>query len=141
MICDLIQTLIEYGIAKELITREDEIYIRNRFMQVLKVDAWNDAKPLNGLTIDELLGKLEDCAAENGIIEDSGAYRDIFGTELMGIITPAPHEVNARFRREYEKSPEAATEWYYRFSADTNYYRAGHIPRYPLEVRLRVRFP
>ena len=36
MMTDLIQTLIEYGIEKELITREDEIYIRNRLMQTLK---------------------------------------------------------------------------------------------------------
>ena len=47
----------------------------------------------------------------------------------MGILTPLPREVNARFRAEYAKSPEAATEWYYRFSADTNYYRAGVISR------------
>ena len=138
MICDLIQTLIEYGIERELIMREDEIYIRNRLMQALGVEAWSSPEPLKGLTIDELLGKLGDYACENGVIEDSGAYRDIFGTELMGILTPVPHEVNARFRAEYDKSPEAATDWYYRFSADTNYYRAGVISRdirwkYPCE--------
>ena len=129
MITDLIQTLIEYGIEKELIYREDEIYIRNRLMQALKVDAWGSAEKLDGLTIDELLGKLADYACEHGVIEDSGAYRDIFGTELMGILTPAPHEVNAKFAEEYRKSPECATDWYYRFSADTNYYRAGVISR------------
>ena len=129
MITDLIQTLIEYGIEKELIYREDEIYIRNRLMQALKVEAWGSAEKLDGLTIDELLGKLADYACEHGVIEDSGAYRDIFGTELMGILTPAPHEVNAKFAEEYRKSPECATDWYYRFSADTNYYRAGVISR------------
>lgn len=129
MISELIQTLIEYGIAKGLICREDEIYIRNRLMQALKVDAWEDCKALEGLTIDELLAKLEDYACENGVIENSGAWRDIFGTELMGILTPIPHEVNAKFAAEYAKSPEAATDWYYKFSADTNYYRAGVISR------------
>jgi len=129
MISALIRTLTEYGIDRELILREDEIYIRNRLMQALNVDAWEDCEPITGLTIDELLGKLEDYACENGVIEDSGAYRDIFGTELMGILTPMPHEVNARFAAEYAKSPEAATEWYYKFSADTNYYRAGVISR------------
>ena len=138
MICDLIQALTDYGIQKQLIFKEDEIYIRNRFMQTLRVDAWSEPAPVSGLTIDELLGKIEDYACENGIIEDSGAYRDIFGTELMGILTPVPHEVNAWFREEYAKSPEAATDWYYRFSADTNYYRAGVISRdirwkYPCE--------
>ena len=111
MITDLIQTLIEYGIEKGLIYREDEIYIRNRLMQALKVDAWGSAEKLDGLTIDELLGKLADYACEHGVIEDSGAYRDIFGTELMGILTPAPHEVNAKFAEKYRKSPECATDW------------------------------
>ncbi len=129
MISGLIQTLIEYGISKDLITREDEIYIRNRLMQTLKVDAWENEPALTGLTIDELLAKLEDYAAENSVIEDSGAYRDIFGTELMGILTPQPRDVNRRFREEYQKCPEAATGWYYKFSADTNYYRAGVISR------------
>ena len=138
MICDLIQTLTEYGIERELISREDEIYIRNRFMQLLKVEAWTEPEVRKGLTIDELLGQLEDYACENGIIENSGAYRDIFGTELMGILAPMPHEVNARFAEKYAESPEAATDWYYRFSADTNYYRAGVISRdirwkYPCE--------
>ncbi|MCR4780318.1 MAG: UDP-glucose--hexose-1-phosphate uridylyltransferase [Ruminiclostridium sp.] len=129
MICELIQTLVCYGLDKGLIGKDDEIYIRNRIMQTLNVGAWESCEPLVGLTTDELLEKLEDYAAENGVIEDSGAYRDILGTELMGILTPLPREVNARFREEYAKSPEAATDWYYRFSADTNYYRAGVISR------------
>ncbi|MBO6301858.1 MAG: UDP-glucose--hexose-1-phosphate uridylyltransferase [Ruminiclostridium sp.] len=129
MICDLIQTLIEYGMDRGLTYRDDEIYLRNRLMQTLKVDAWSEPAVIGGLTIDELLAKIEDYACENGVIEDSGAYRDIFGTELMGILTPPPHEVNRRFYMEYGKSPNAATNWYYKFSADTNYYRAGVISR------------
>ncbi len=129
MIYELIGGLIGYGLEKGLIEEDDTIYIRNRLMQALKVDAWEDREPVRGLTIDELLGRLEDYAAENGVIGNSGALRDIFGTELMGILTPFPREVNARFSAEYAKSPEAATEWYYRFSADTNYYRAGVISR------------
>ncbi len=129
MICNLIQTLIEYGKNKGLIENVDEIYIRNRLMEALKADAWQEPSPIGGLTIDELLAKIEDYACENGIIEDSGAYRDIFGTELMGILTPMPREVNARFWSEYKHHPYSATDWYYKFSADTNYYRAGVISR------------
>ena len=47
----------------------------------------------------------------------------------MGAITPMPREVIARFREEYAKSPQAATDWYYGFSCDTDYIRRYRIKK------------
>jgi UDPglucose--hexose-1-phosphate uridylyltransferase len=41
----------------------------------------------------------------------------------MGILTPRPHEVRSRFAALYAQSPRTATDWYYRFSQDTDYIR------------------
>ena len=58
---------------------------------------------------------------ENGRIEDGTTSRDLFDTELMGRLTPRPSQVIRAFRTRYEESPEAATDWYYQFSQDTDY--------------------
>ena len=47
----------------------------------------------------------------------------------MGILTPWPHEVRAKFAAMYAGSPLAATDWYYRFSQDTDYIRRYRIAR------------
>lgn len=129
MITRDVQSLIEYGIDKELITAEDEIYIRNRLMQLLQLDSWDSPESESGLSVDEMLDRIVDYACEKGIIPDSAAYRDIFDTEIMGVFTGAPHEVNAKFREKYAQSPEAATDWYFDFSKNTNYVRAGRIAK------------
>ena len=58
---------------------------------------------------------------ENGRIEDGTTSRDLFDTELMGRLTHQPSQVIRAFRTRYEESPEAATDWYYQFSQDTDY--------------------
>ena len=55
--------------------------------------------------------------------------RDLFDTKLMGVLTPAPHEVRAKFRSLYAVSPEQATDWFYAFSQNTNYIRRDRIAR------------
>lgn len=61
--------------------------------------------------------------------EDGVTARDLFDTALMGRLTPRPSQVLGSFREKYARSPEAATDWYYRLSQDTNYIRRGRIAR------------
>ena len=71
--------------------------------------------------LEDILKDLLDWAVENGRIEDGTISRDLFDTELMGRLTPRPSQVIRAFRTRYEESPEAATDWYYQFSQDTDY--------------------
>lgn len=130
MICSTISELIEYGIKNSLIEEIDSIYVRNSLMDALGVSVWEEQDcPKKNRSIDEIMGDLVDYACEKGIIRDSGASRDLFDTRLMGILTPRPSEVNKKFRRLMYENPAAATDWYYDFSAKTNYVRAGRIAR------------
>ena len=130
MIEQSIQELIQYGIEKELITSEDEIFLRNQLMDLLQLSAWETpALPEVLPTIDEILDKLVSYAAEKGIIIDSNAARDLFDTRIMGLLTERPHTVNRSFFAAYHRSPEEATDWYYQYSKDTNYVRAGRIAK------------
>ena len=130
MIEQSIQELIQYGIEKELITSEDEIFLRNQLMDLLQLSAWETpALPEVLPTIDEILDKLVSYAAEKDIITDSNAARDLFDTRIMGLLTERPHTVNCSFFAAYHRSPEEATDWYYQYSKDTNYVRAGRIAK------------
>ena len=130
MIYSAIQQLIDYSIQNGLMTKDDELVIRNQLMNALHVYDWQDEKaPATDASVDELLAPLVDYACQNGVIEDTTNNRDLFDTLLMGIVTPLPREIIRDFHAAYEKSPEAATEWYFDISQKTNYVRAGRIAK------------
>ena len=55
--------------------------------------------------------------------------RDLLDTELMGRLTPPPPRCLLPSGSAMPQSPEAATDWYYRFSQDTDYIRRYRIAR------------
>lgn len=82
-------------------------------------------------TLSQVLEALIEYAAENGILEENTyTYRDIFGTKLMGILTPRQSQIIAKFREIQEKrSIEAATDYFYHFSQLTNYIRMDSVKK------------
>ena len=103
MICNAIQKLMDYALAKSLITVDDVYVVRNQLMEALELDNWEETTATyEGESIDELLETLLVYAAENGIIVDTANNRDLFDTKLMGIFTPMPREIIAAFRARYD---------------------------------------
>ena len=47
----------------------------------------------------------------------------------MGRLTPRPSQVISEFRRRYQADPKDATDWFYRFSQDTDYIRRYRIAK------------
>lgn len=130
MICNSIQKLIDYAVKNNLTATEDRYVVRNSLMEILKVNNWEEPQNVDrSQTIDEILGELVDYACENGIIENTTAYRDLFDTKLMGAVTPFPREVNREFYSRLERSPKEATDWYFEFCKALNYVRAGRIAK------------
>lgn len=125
----LISELIEYGLNCHLIEKEDEYVVRNNLMDIMQIYAWEDAKCKSSRKIDDILNDMVDDAAGRGIIQNTNASRDLFDTKIMGALTPMPREVNRAFRDKYAQSPAAATDWYYDFSKQLNYVRAGRIAK------------
>lgn len=126
-----IRKLICYGLENNLITAEDRIYSANAIIHKLGLDEYvpPDENYCN-VELEPVLADILDYAVENGIIEDSIVYRDLFDTEIMGCLTPRPSEVIEKFRSIYrEKSPQAATDFYYKFSCDTDYIRRYRIKK------------
>lgn len=130
MICGAIQKLLDYGINRHLITKADEIVVRNQLMDALHLTDWKDIATAEAYdTIDEILQPLIDYACKQGIIADTVNSRDLFDTKLMGYLTPMPREIIAEFDKRYKESPEVATNWYYQCSQELNYVRAGRIAK------------
>ena len=121
--------LTQYGITTGLIPESERIYTINQLLDVMKLDEYEEPGQIPEAGLEALLKVLLDDAAQRGVIEDSIVYRDLFDTRLMNCLVPRPAQVTARFHAEYEKSPEAATSWYYKFSQDTDYIRRYRVSR------------
>lgn len=126
-----VRKLICYGLENNLITADDRIYAANSIIHVLKRDEYDPPEEIyTDIDLEAVLKEITDYAVENGLIEDSIVYRDLFDTEIMGCLTPRPSEVIAKFRQIYrEKSPVDATDFYYKFSCDTDYIRRYRIAK------------
>ena len=120
--------LVEYAVRCGLIEEEDSVWAVNRLLEVLQLDAVEAAEP-SGAPLHVLLETLTQDAVRRGVCEDNQVARDLFDTKLMGVLTPAPHEVRAKFRALYDESPWQATDWFYQFSQDTNYIRRDRIAK------------
>lgn len=123
-----ISALIQYGLGKKLFEPCDKTYIANGIIAVLQLDEfqWEETRPL---PLEEILKGLLEDAVKRGICGDDITSRDLLDTRLMGVLTPAPREVRRTFSALYKDSPEAATEWFYRFSQDTDYIRRYRIQK------------
>ncbi len=126
-----IRKLVCYGLENGLISAEDRIYAANSICDILKIDDYDPPEEnYTNVELGPILDSILDYAVKNGMIEDSIVYKDLFDTRIMGCLTPRPSEVIEKFRRIYrERSPEAATDFYYKFSCDTDYIRRYRIAK------------
>ena len=121
-----------------LVPEEDVIYTTNRLLELfqlegmeeveaLELEPAQDDKDAQNTPIEALEGILKgllDYACEQGMIEDSITYRDLFDTKIMSVLMPRPSEVIRTFWDLYKKeSPQAATEYYYNLSRNSDYIR------------------
>ena len=131
-----LDALVNYALDRALIQEGDEIWAYNRLLEVMSLDE-AEGDPVEA-ELPEILTALTDDAVRRGLIEDNITARDLFDTRLMGAILPPPHEVRAIFEGLRVDYPEAATDWYYQFSCDSNYIRRDRIQKdlkwvYPCE--------
>lgn len=126
-IYEAIKALALYAEKEGFIEKTDIIFTVNRLCEALGMDTFEDCEVKEDCELESILKAILDYAVENGICEDGVVYRDLLDTKLMGIITPRPSEVIKKFNEEYEKSPKAATDYYYRLSRKSDYIREYRI--------------
>lgn len=130
-----INRLVAYGLKTSLITSDDVIYTQNKYLELFRLDGFENPEQA-ALTQNVEIGDLEDIlnqllayAGEHQIFEDSGIVsRDLFDTKIMGLMVPPPSDVREIFNTlKTDVSAKAATDWYYKFSCDTNYIRRYRV--------------
>lgn len=125
-----IASLVEYGREKQLIEPCEKVWATNGILAALRLDTLEEADPVKDVPLAQILNTLLDDAASRGVIDgESITQRDILDTALMAVLTPRPSQVIRTFEEKYAASPEQATDWYYRFSQDTNYIRTDRIAK------------
>ncbi len=123
-----LEALVAYALERGLIAEEDRTWAYNRLLEVMELSHAEEGG-VSGASLAALLEALCDDACRRGLIDDTVTARDLFDTKLMGALTPPPREVRAVFRHKYAESPQAATDWYYALSQDTNYIRRDRAAR------------
>ena len=149
-----IKELVAYGVQTGLVPQEDVIYTTNRLLELFGLEeleeperqeeagrpepalgmadmteAVPESQDIQGAGLERLLGRICDYAYEKGLLEENTVtYRDLFDTKVMGMLMPRPSEVIRRFRELYDThSPEAATDYYYKLSRDSDYIRRYRV--------------
>ncbi len=130
-----IESLLCYAMNKGLALPEDHAVVLNKILEVLKIDSYEPSEEPAIEDLEEILAGILDYAVQNGLCQDDITSQDLFDTKIMGILTPMPREVIAIFRELYKQDPVQATDWYYRFSCDTDYIR-----RYRIEKDMRWKY-
>ena len=129
MLYENIKKLVEYGVSTNLMPECERIYATNLLLDLFKEDEYEDVEIQGEIVLEDVLKELLDEAVARNIIEDSIVYRDLFDTKLMNCLMPRPSQVQAEFAKRYEESPEAATDYFYKLSQDSDYIRRYRIKK------------
>ena len=135
-----IAQLVAYAEQAGLTAPEDRVWAVNAILETLRRDAHESVfTDGTGVGLATILDALVDDAASRGLLDGASVVsRDLFDTAVMGRLTPPPREVRARFGHLRETSAVAATDWFYRFSQDTNYIRRDRMAK---DVHWRAETP
>ena len=124
-----IDSLVSYAMNCGLAEPVDHVVLTNRLLDLLRLEDYTPSDEPQSEDLEEILAGILDYAVAQGLCDDGITARDIFDTRIMGAITPMPREVIGIFRHLYRENPEAATDWYYKFSCDTDYIRRYRIAK------------
>lgn len=130
MLNNSIKKLVQYGLETGLVPACERNYTINLLLDLFRQDDYEEpAEEYENVDLEETLGELLDEAVKRGLIEDSIGYRDLFDTKIMNCLMPRPAQVQEKFWKEYEKSPETATDFFYKLSQDSDYIRRYRVKK------------
>ena len=102
-----IQRLANYAVKNNLIIKEDEIWAVNLILAELKLNGFEPAKIKEPLPRypGVILAAISNWAAENKIIEDNAAAREMLETKITGILTRRPSDFVGRDNQGVRRTP------------------------------------
>jgi len=145
MIQNSIAKLVRYGVQTGLVEKVDVVFTVNRLLELFKLDEiseealeyaageefFPDDEIGSGKALEQILEEMLEYASSEGFVDGSSVTeKDLFDTKIMSLLMPRPSEVIKHFREIYdEKGPEAATDYYYDLSRNSDYIRRYRISK------------
>lgn len=126
-----IEKLVQYSIEKKLISKDDEVVIRNRILEILELENYEkkDIKVFDKYPA-QILNNITKWARQNGRLkEDLLVYEDLLNSRIMGQIVQTPSIIRKKFFEKYNISKESATSYFYELSKKSNYIRTDRIDK------------
>jgi UDPglucose--hexose-1-phosphate uridylyltransferase len=130
MIYHHIAGLIQQAIQTDLMEAADSIYARNQVMSQLGLDSYPEQVENPTVdTIPNILELLISYAVEQNVIEDVLDEKEILTANIMNCFMARPSVINQTFNQKYQQSPEAATDYFYNLSKNSNYIQMNRIAK------------
>ena len=130
MINTQINELVAYGLKCGLVSKDDQIFVTNQLLDLFRLSEFHEEEILKSRPLAEILEDMVSYAHQQGILEeDTIAWKDLFDTRIMGLLTPLPSVVRSRFQSLYQEDRKKATDYFYKLSQDTNYIRTDRIAK------------
>lgn len=132
----LIEQLLFFGVKRNMMDYLDLPLVRNQLMSLMGLKEPYDKESIIEEVTEEqdlstalpVLEQLLDGAVLKGFIEDNTTERDLFDAKLMGCLMPRQSELYRMYREfQQSKGKEAATDFFYQLSIDSNYIRMDRI--------------
>ncbi len=126
----IIDKLLCYARLHLDLKEEDVIYVRNRLLEQLKIDAYepqpiDEAKLLALSVPDILMNELIEYINAQGLAQGAAAER--LAGSIIGGLSPLPSVVNQRFKTLYEINPRQATDYLYNLQVKNNYIKKTFV--------------
>ncbi|QWC00456.1 hypothetical protein KHQ88_02480 [Mycoplasmatota bacterium] len=121
MINNIINQLIEYGISKDLLKKDDKLYTLSRLKALFKLQSVS-VQETQAESINKIIMLLIEYATNHHMIDENDPYHvEKFTSKILDCLMPRPSELNRLFRSKYKRSPQQASRFFYDFSIDSKY--------------------
>ncbi len=130
MIYQQLSRLIKQALTIGFIEEHDQIYVRNQVMHLLNLTNFpEDTIPSIEDSIPNLLESIVEYAARHQVIEDIFEEKEMLAASIMNCFMARPSDINRTFYAKYEQSPQAATDYFYQLSQNSNYIQLKRIQK------------
>jgi UDPglucose--hexose-1-phosphate uridylyltransferase len=129
-IYQLIEGLVQKATEKSLIEPADQIYARNQVLACLRIEDYPEPLPDDACdAIPDLLDKIVAYAIEQKVINNIFDEKEILSADIMNCFIARPSVVTETFYEKYKESPQAATDYFYNLSQNSNYIQTNRIKK------------
>lgn len=128
-----VETLLAKATAIDLIEQRDLIYFRNHYAQLFGYELGNETQQINPkleqLNLADITSQIYHVLDGNQITS-LGNTKEQIETRIIDELMPRPSTIESKFRQiEQTQGIEAALDWYYLLSQNTNYIKTADIAK------------